>query len=96
MGLYLVVVIGVAVCPFGLGGFPDLSVPRGLLGHSVFYHGLPSLFGVLGPLLLGPFPGFARGWSWQREEGVCRKIRQTGGHVLYTLSLRGRSGWWDV
>ena len=68
MGLYLVVVISVAACPFGHGGLLDLSVPRGLLGHSVPDHGLPLLFGVLGPLLLGPFPGFVWGGfgSWGR------------------------------
>ena len=93
MGLYLAIVVSVAVCPFGLGGLLDLSIPRGLLGYGVLNHGLPPLFGVLGPLLLGPFPSFARGWFWQLGEVVCREIQRTSGYVLYTLSLLCLSGW---
>ena len=96
MGLYLVVVVNVAACLLGHGGLLDRSVSRGLLGHCVPDNGLPSFFGVLSPFLLGPSIGLARGWSWQREKGVCREIQRTGGHFLYTLSLRGCSWWRDM
>ena len=93
MGLYLAIVVSVAVCSSGLGGLLDLSIPRGYLCYGVFNHGLPPLLRILGPLFLGSFPGFSRGRFWQLGEGVRREIKQRSGHVLYTLPLLCLSGW---